>query len=226
MLDVAPGSAAEVRLLRQERQLIIRALRELELERDERVRLKQRRNQILEQIAAIDQAEEQEAQRIRDERDRKRKEADDKRKRAEERERQAEERRMRDIRESAERTAERRRELFEGISGRSGTRAGLRALALRHERARLRQEEQQQGLTAQQVRSMQFEFLQQIRGTANQFGGNLFAPGSLQVGGDPRLYSEMRAQTEVLRALASGVRQPGTRYARTELQAAFEGPTF
>jgi hypothetical protein len=61
-LDVAPGSAADVRLQREELALIRRALRELELTRDQRVALKQRRNALQAELDRIAEDERTEAQ--------------------------------------------------------------------------------------------------------------------------------------------------------------------
>jgi hypothetical protein len=93
---------------------------------------------------------------------------------------------------------------------------------------------QEDGPTGQQLG---FDFLTSLQGTMNQFGGNLFAPGSLRVSGNPvsrdapnpelfSMVTELREQTGLLTSLISSARHPGTRYARTEFSVAFDGPTF
>lgn len=161
---------------------------------------------------------------------------DERMRKAEERERRIEaaerreDERMGRVRESAARAAERRFDLYsKGGIGQANTREELRRAALRG--VKNLKDTDDAPITAAQVRSMQFEFLNMLQGTMNQLGGNLFAPGQLQVAGgpDPELYSivtELRQQTGVLSSLAAGVGQPGSKYAGTEIAYAFEGPTF
>ncbi len=151
--------------------------------------------------------------------------------------RRREERRRRDaerlerIMDAAERTAQRRYDLLGKVPG---TRAGMRKAALAGVKGTvdaLNKQKAEQGMSAAEVRATVFEAMTSMRGTMNQFGGNLFASGSLQVAGapNPELFSmvtELREQTSLLSGLASSTRHPGTRYVRNELAAAFDGPTF
>lgn len=218
-LDAAasPGQADDVRIERAKLALARRALRELELTRDQRMQVKQARNAALSAIASIEQAEEQEAARIQEAR--KRKAAEAKRKA---------DARLDAILDAAEKTAGERGEL---LAGTGGTRKNMRRQALRHV------DEVVKGLGKKGSQARPLEpfdpvaFLTSLQGTMNQFGGNLHAAGSLQVAGAPnpeqfQMVTELREQTSVLVRLASGMRHPGTRFARNEIAAAFDGPTF
>ncbi len=89
--EATPSEADDVKIAKEELVLVRRALRELELTRDQRVALKQRRNALLAEIAGAEQEAEQDAQRIRDERTARQKAAAEKRKAAEEKRKQREE---------------------------------------------------------------------------------------------------------------------------------------
>jgi hypothetical protein len=71
--EATPGEADDVKIAKQELVLVRRALRELELTRDQRIQLKQRRNALLAEISAVEQQADQDAQQARDEADAKRK---------------------------------------------------------------------------------------------------------------------------------------------------------
>lgn len=77
-----------------------------------------------------------------------------------------------------------------------------------------------------QVASSQFAFMNDLQGTIAQHAGNLWGFGGAAGGTDPRLYGEVKLQTDILRDLASNARGPGTRSAKNEIDAAFEGATF
>ncbi len=79
--------------------------------------------------------------------------------------------------------------------------------------------EEEKGMTVAQMRAMQFEFLGSLQGMSNQFGGNLLPQNIAQT-------DLLREQNQILKTLTSGVSQPGARYARTELSAAFVGVGF
>ncbi len=77
-----PGEAEDVAIAREELTLIRRALSELELTRDQRVALKNRRNTLLSQIASVEQQADQEAAARREEAAAKRRQANEERKQA------------------------------------------------------------------------------------------------------------------------------------------------
>ena len=80
-------------------------------------------------------------------------------------------------------------------------------------------------------REAQFEFLNSLQGITNQFGGNLFPPGTFDGIGVAATHSV--AQTDLLRQvnknvqyLGRSIRTPATRYTRIELGAAGLGVGF
>jgi len=81
------------------------------------------------------------------------------------------------------------------------------------------------GLTEADVRRMHFDFLGSLQGVMNQAAGNLL-PAS---GPSPDAFqtvNELRLLNSTVASLASSTRQPGTRYARTEFSALFDGATY
>lgn len=213
------GTADDVREERRRLALVNRALRDLELTRDQRIRLKQERLAILSELAQIEQAEDQQAAAINEERARKRAEA---RRRAEERERKETAAEVRRAGAAAQRY---------GRWGAGRTTAQVQRELAKAEGAK-KAKDDERGMTAAEVRATIFDAFASARGTMNQFGGNFFASGSLQVAGgspNPELFSmvtELREQTGLLASLTSSTRHPGTRFVRNELASAFDGPTF
>lgn len=172
-------------------------------------------------IASLIETEEKKAQDAREEAQRKREEAE--RKAAE---------RLERLREAAARRAEERLKLFsQGKTGRHGwNRQGMRAAALagveemrKAMQERVARRDEERTYTVAELRRMQVEFLQGLQGITNQFGSNV----RLDAG---PLATHAHVQTELLRdvarelrGLSSSTRHPGSRYARTELAAAFGG---
>ncbi len=133
------------------------------------------------------------------------------------------EERMRGIRESAAKAAQRRLDLLGDVPG---TRQGMRRAALRHVRQGHRPAQEQGGLTEADVRRMHFEFLGSLQGITNQFGSNI----RLDEG---QLGTHAYAQTQLQRELVQGVQQlsrsmwhPGASYAGAQLSAAGIGSGF
>ncbi|MGQ0669745.1 MAG: hypothetical protein ACT4PO_08760, partial [Actinomycetota bacterium] len=86
-------------------------------------------------------------------------------------------------------------------------------------------------LTKAEARQVFDEWLRGLQGVLNQFGGNLFPPGAFA--GMEQAGTQSIVQTALLRevvretrSLRSSVRHPGSRYARSELTAAFDGVAF
>jgi hypothetical protein len=172
-------------------------------------------------IASLIESEEKKAQDAREEAQRKREEAE--RKAAE---------RLERLREAAARRAEERLKLFsQGKTGRHGwNRQGMRAAALagvedmrKAMQERVARRDDERTHTVAELRRMQIEFLQGLQGIMNQFGSNV----RLDAG---PLATHAHVQTELLRdqnrrldMLTRSVQHPGSRYARTELAAAFGG---
>ncbi len=89
----------------------------------------------------------------------------------------------------------------------------------------------EEGITREQVESMQFEFLQSLQGLFNEFGGNLFPEGTFddmgRVGTHAAIQTELlRDQNRTLEHLAAGARQPASRYGYRVLTSAFDGYSF
>lgn len=231
---VTPSSADDLRYHREAAAYYQRQIDRLERRKNLTAKQKEELRRLYGQLAAEQSAIEAIIDEGEAKAEAQRKAAEAKREAAREREAQ----RMARIYEQAARRAEARAELLaKAKTGRHGwNRQGMRAAALAGVRdtvegLRRSAGAAQGGLTEAQVRSMQFEFLTTLRGTMNQFGGNLFAPGSLQVAGSPNpelfsVVSELREQTALLAGLSSGLRHPGTRYTRSQLAAIFDGPTF
>jgi hypothetical protein len=145
----------------------------------------------------------------------------------------AEQKRLDKILDAAEKTAAARGELLGGVPG---TRAGMRRAALRGVPGTLAELKKAAGargggLTADDVKRMQFEFLTSLHGIIGQFGSNLFpadasrdlAQQTTQLWAQTHL---LREQNELMRAGALGLRFPATEYARQELAAAGYGVGF
>lgn len=224
----SPGEADDLRVEKARLALARRALRELKLTRDQRLQVKNERNAALQAIAAIEQAEEQEAAAIEAKRDAARKAAKAK-----------EDARMAKINAAADRVAEARGEL---LAGTGGTRKNMRQQALKGVdpvvealkkggKSKAQSEADAARALQRQVRSSQFEFLGQVESLKSLFGGNVYASGALQVAGGPNpdmfaIANELRQQTGLLSGLATGVKNPGAKYAGTELAYSLDGPTF
>lgn len=159
----------------------------------------------------------EEARAKEEERDRKREERERK---AAERERQ----RMDKILDSAERQAEKRRELFEGIAGRSDSRAGLRALALRGVEGTLKGlKDEDKPLTAKELREELNKLIRDLN-SLREFGSNFADGGIGQVATQSYVQTqELREQSRQLGMLVRGQWHPGSWYAGNELAVAGTG---
>lgn len=219
-LDAAatPGSSDDVRIERARLALARRALRELELTRDQRMAVKNERNRALQAIAAIEQASDQEAAQIREERERK----------AAERKRKERERLNR-ILDQAEKVAERRGDLFAGVASRSDSRAGLRQLALRGVKGTVTALKEGEGkpVTAAELRRILHDLMKDLN-SLREFGSN-FAEGSAA----ERTATHASAQTDILMEMSRqqgmlirGQWHPGAQYAGNELAVAGTGVGF
>ncbi len=78
------------------------------------------------------------------------------------------------------------------------------------------------GDAAGEFRRLAAEFLQNLQGTLNTYGGNLFGAGQLHTQAIVQT-SLMRRQNELLEGLGRGLRHPGARYARMELTSVADG---
>ncbi len=215
--EATDSTRDDVRILSEELALIERGLRELELKRDQRLELKQRRNAILRQLESIRDEEEREAAEIRQKAAaRRRARAEAAAKALEEHNRLAEEHERRIVRSGAPRPGGRSGGTGEGFvpRGRRGRRGG-----------------EEEPVTERQIREMLFEFITGLQGISNQFGSNLFPPGAFD--GIGQTATHAHAQTELLREqnrslekLTRGMWFPGAGYASTELSAAGLGAGF
>jgi len=232
-IDAEPSASTvdDVREARAELALIRRALNELDLTRDQRVALKQRRNALLADLASIEAADEQEAQAIRDKRAAAAKAAREKREKREKAEQEAEAKHMERVMKRAQDHYDRMAKLTKGTN--FATRAGLRKAALRGIDPKTGRPkvagDDDKPLTEADIRRMQFDFLTGLHGALAQFGGN--------VGDTPADYgmmgtqsqiqtAELREQTDILRGFTRATSSPATGYARTELTTRVYGYGF
>lgn len=222
LLDVArPGNErADLQALRA---FYARQIKALESKKSLTKAQKEKLRSLYGEIASVQSqidALEQEARDRDEERERRREEA--KRKAAE---------RLDRILDAAEKTAERRGELFEGIASRSGSRAGLRALALRgvdKTLADLRKEQDAKTLTEEEMRRAVRAAIHDALRDSNamrEFGSNFFADGGIgQVATQSYVQThELREQSRQLGLLVRGQWHPGAWYAGNELAVAGTG---
>lgn len=228
--ETTAGTSDDLLFLREERARYAAQIRNLEKRKNLTDKQKERLAELYGQQAAaqgrVDAIISEGEQRITDQRTAAAEKRQAARDRAEARVAAAEEReekRMAAIRESAAKRAEQRQRKFEGV-GSLDTRAELRREALRGVRGQVAKDKSG-GLTEADVRSMQFEFLTSLQGVMNQFGGNLMPAGGPDVNWFQQL-NLMREQNAMIGSLASGVRQPGTKYAGVEIAHLFDGATF
>jgi len=211
----------DVRLAKSELALIRRALSELELTRDQRMTLKQRRNALLSQLASIEAQEEQEAQAIREKRAAAAKARRDKIEAAQAKEQAAEEAHMAKVMKRAEAYYDRMAKATKGID--FTTRAGLRKAALRYIDPKTGKmkgaKDDDQPLTEKELRRMLFDFASGLHGVLDQFGSNV--GDSAGDYGMAATHSQLQTieltkQTRILEEFTGAVRHPMTGYHRTE----------
>lgn len=238
-VQTTEGTSDDAKLARDRLALADRALRDLKLTRDQRLRVKQERLNALQELGRIEQEEEQAAQAIREKQaaarqaahekavEVRRKEREDARKREEAKQR-AEERAFDDF---ERRTRARDLRSTKKFGAGSGFGGGLGSALSEAKKGRGKGSagDGEKGLTTEEIRrqfqQMSFEFLGSLQGVVNEAAGNLLPAA----GGNPdsfRMVNELTEQTSVLKTLASGTRAPGTRYARTEFSALFDGATY
>ena len=226
--DATPGSADDLRIERRRLALAQRALREAELTRDQRMKVKAERNAALAEIGRIEAEEDQEAQAARDKAAAAKAAARAKAKAAQEKEEAAEEAAMRETMTRAERHYERMQKLTKGID--FSTRGGLRKAALRGVDASGRPKaaagDGDKPLTEADIRRIHADFLTGLQGTTNQFGSNITPDG----GGIGRVASHAAVQTDLLMEqnrlldrLTRVAQHPGAKYTKTEAAVAFGG---
>jgi len=230
--EASPGSADDAREARAELALVRRALAELELTRDQRVALKQRRNTLLSEIAGIEAEGEQEAQAIRDKQVAARKAAREKREAREKAEHAAEEAAMERTIKRAQTHYDRMEKLTKGTD--FSTRAGLRRAALRFVDSTGKPKggvgaDRDKPLTAAELQRMQWDFITGLHGVLGQFGGNVGSGagdfGMLETHAQLQT-AELEKQTKAMKEFTGAARSPGTGYVRSELTAAVFGYGF
>ena len=224
--EATPGEADDLRVERRRLELARRALRELDLTREQRMKVKAERNRALQAIAAAEAEADQEAQAARDARAEKRAEAARKAEAAQAKEEAAEAAQMEKVMTRAQRHYERMAKLTKGID--FTTAGGLRKAALRgidpktgKPRRPAGQEDEDDPLTEAELRRMLFDFATGLHGVVDQFGSNVGdSPGDFGMAGagtELQLQSlELRRQTRILEDFTGAVRHPMTGYHRTE----------
>jgi hypothetical protein len=211
----------DARLLRELLALYEGQVRALErrktLTEEQREKLRTLYGQIASVQSQLDSIADEGEQQLREQRERARERR--------ERIREREERRMRAVREAAARAAQNRLELLGGVPG---TREGMRRAALRGVDETVSGLRGRQSDRQQEFDRLSFEFLSSLRGIGNQFGSNLFPPGTLE-----GIATHAHVQTELLRELnrtvarsVAGARFAGTHYSRAELAASGLGSGF
>lgn len=228
--EATPGTADDVRVWRAELALVRRALRELELTRDQRVALKSRRNALLAELARIEQQEEQEAQAIKDKQAAARKAAREKREAREKAEQEAEEKQMERTMKRAQAYYDRMAKLTKGID--FTTREGLRKAALRGidpKTGKPKGMAEDKALTKGELEAMMFDFARGLHGTIGAYAGNVgdsAADYGMQGTQAQMQTLELREQTAILREFTGAMRHPMTAFHKSQAGTLLTGYGF
>ncbi|MGI8408018.1 MAG: hypothetical protein ACR2L3_05865, partial [Actinomycetota bacterium] len=235
-VQTTEGTSDDAKLARDRLALANRALRELKLTRDQRLRVKQERLNALQELGRIEQEEEQAVQAIRDKAqaaaqkrraahekavETARKEREDAKKREEARQR-AEERAFDEFERRTRARDMRRNRGRDPLSGFGG---GLGSALSEARKGRGKGAPDQATITERRAHEIVAEALTNLHGTLEQVVSNFSSLS--QRGTHAREQTVlMRDQNGILQGLRQGVSHPNTRYAHTELAAVMEVGTM